>query len=117
MREIEVSEETFQKLLELKNHWSLNFRKVTNKEALQRIDAARREIYGYDSSTPVAEVEKLFSTRSKEENERDMERFAREMNRLVKSGTDLEPEYTLDEHIAMIVHVIDESEDIASPLF
>jgi len=117
MPAVDVSEETFKKLLELKNHWSLNFRKVTNREALQRMDAARRAIYGYDSSTPVEKVEELFRRRTKEENERDMERFSAEMNRLASSGLDLEPGYTMDEHLAKMLQLVSESEDISAPLF
>jgi GTP cyclohydrolase I len=117
MRQIPVAEDTFRKLIELKNHWSFQYRKVTNKEVLKILDKIKMEIYGYDSSTPSTEIERISNSKTREQLEREMERFAKAYKELLVSGYDFEPNYTLDEHIKKMIEVITESEEIQTPIY
>ncbi|MFQ5975200.1 MAG: hypothetical protein ACE5J5_02645 [Candidatus Hydrothermarchaeales archaeon] len=117
MRQIEMSEETFRKLIELKNHWTFQHRKVTNKDVINSIEKAKMDIYGYNSTTPLKDLEKIANSKTKEELQAEMERFAGFLKELLTSGYDFEPEYTIDEHIKKMIGVINEGEDILTPIF
>ena len=108
MRSISLSEETFRALVILKNNWSFQRNRVTNREVVKVLEETKRSVYGYDSTTPPKEVEALFKKRSREENERDMERFARAYRELLASGYDFEPEFTVDQCIKEMLGVINQ---------
>ena len=108
MRSISLSEETFRALVILKNNWSFQRNRVTNKDVLKALEETKRGIYGYDSTTPPKEVEEFFRKRSREENERDGERFAKAYREILASGYDFEPEFTVDQCIKEMLGVIDQ---------
>lgn len=117
MRQLEISEKTFRRLVELKNHWSFQHRKVTNKTVLDLIEKSKMDIYGYNSSTPLKDMERIANSKTKDELQIEMEKYANVIKELLKSGYDFEPEYTIDDHIKKMIYVIDESEDILTPMF
>ncbi|NOZ76466.1 MAG: hypothetical protein GXO65_02060 [Euryarchaeota archaeon] len=117
MRQIEVSEETFRRLVRLKNHWSFQYGRVTNPEVLRMLDGLKRDIFGYDSSASPEEVERISNRKSRDQLEAEMERFSRAVNELLTSGYDFDPGYTMDEHIRKMLQVLEDSEDVAVPLF
>jgi hypothetical protein len=117
MRKIEVSEETFRRLVRLKNHWSFHHRKVTNPEVLKILDGLKREIFGYGSSASPQEIERVSSQKSRDRLESEMERFSKGVADLLVSGYDFEPEYTMDEHILKMIEVLEDREDVAAPVF
>jgi len=108
MRQISVSENTFRKLIELKNHWSFQHRTVTNKDVLQELDRIKMEIYGYDSKTPVEKIEEISNKKTKEKLIEEMDAFSKAYNKLLVSGYDFEPGYTIDEHIKTMIKAIEE---------
>lgn len=108
MRGISLSEETFRALVVLKNHWSFQRNRVTNNDVLRALEELKRGIYGYDSTTPPEAVEELFKKRSRGENERDIERFAKAYRELLASGYDFEPEFTIDQCIKEMLGVINQ---------
>jgi hypothetical protein len=116
MRQVQLSEGTFRKLVELKNHWSFQHRRVTNPEVLKILDKLKKEIFGYGSSASAEEIERISKQKSRDQLETEMERFSRAVNKLLVSGYDFEPQYTFDEHIKKMIEVLEESE-VASPLF
>ncbi len=112
MRQIMVSESTFRKLIELKNHWSFQQGRVTNPEVLRILNKVKKEIFGYTDSTPPREIEEICKKKSREQLEMERERFTEAYQKLLVSGYDFEPEYTLDEHIRRMLELIDEEKEI-----
>ena len=117
MRQIEISEETFRRLIELKNHWSFQHRKVTNVDVLDLIEKAKMDIYGYNRSTSLEEMKRIANSKTKEELQDEMERYAVFLRELLTSGYDFEPGYSIEEHIRKMIEVIDEGEEILTPTF
>ncbi|MFQ6135560.1 MAG: hypothetical protein ACE5PM_00055 [Candidatus Hydrothermarchaeales archaeon] len=117
LRQIQLSEETFRELVKLKNHWSFQYRRVTNPEVLKAIDKLKKEIFGYGNSASVEELERISKQKSRDQLEAEMERFSRALNELLVSGHDFEPEYTIDAHIKNMLKVIDEGADVLTPIF
>ena len=114
-RVIELDEDTFRHLVKLKNHWSFQYRKVTNPRVREIIEKLKLEIFGYNSSTPASEIERIVAGKSREQLESEAERFAGAIEKLLISGYDFEPEYTFAEHIAKMLEVIEDSD--AAPVF
>lgn len=117
MRDIQISEETYGNLLILKNQWSLNYRKITNKEVLEKIDGLKQEVFGYSSEGTPNEIEAACKGKTRDELEEESEKFQRALRALLNSGQDFEPEYTLDMHIKKMIELIEESDEIGVPLF
>jgi len=115
MRELRISEETYQQLLALKNQWSLLYREVTNKEVVEKIDALKREVFGYGSKASPEVIERISSRKSRRELEAESERFQKALRKLICSGMDFEPEYTMEEHIRRMLSLIEE--ELGPPLF
>ncbi len=74
-------------------------------------------VFGYNSTTPVDEIERIAKTKSREQLEKENDRFAHGMRELLKADYDFEPEYTIDEHIKKMIEVIDRGDDIPAPMF
>ncbi len=108
MRQIQLSEETFRKLVKLKNHWSFQNNRVTNPKVLKVLDELKLKIFGYDSSAPPEEIERISNKKSREQLEDEMEQFSRVLNDLLVSGYDFDPGYTLDEHIKKMIETFAE---------
>lgn len=106
MRRIELSEETFRKLVELKNHWSFQHRRVTNKEVLRLLDEAKRRIFGYGNDASPEEIMEISRRKTRAELEEEAERFSKVYRELLVSGYDFEPEYTFDMHIRKMIEAI-----------
>lgn len=117
MHKIEISEETHQKLLTLKNHWSTAYRKITNKAVLEKIESLKEEIFGYDNAATAEEIQRISTSKSRSQLESESERFQNEFNKILKSGLDFEPEYAMNEHLKKMAELIDESTEIGTPLF
>ncbi len=115
MTQLELSDEAFRHLLALKNHWSLHHRRITNPEISRLIEEFKLRVFGYNSSTPAEEMERIAKSKSKAQLQQEAERFAKGLGELARSGKDFEPEYTLEQHIKKMIEVINEN-DIA-PLF
>ena len=108
MRQIQVSEETFRKLIELKNHWSFQHRKVTNPKVIKILEELKLKIFGYNSSMSDAQIEEIARKKSKAQLQEESERFSNVYRDLLVSGYDFEPEYTIDEHIKRMLDVINQ---------
>lgn len=108
MRQIQVSEETFRKLIELKNHWSFQHRKVTNPKVIKILEELKLKIFGYNSSMSDAQIEEIARKKSKAQLQEESERFSNVYRDLLASGYDFEPEYTIDEHIKKMLDVINQ---------
>jgi hypothetical protein len=117
MRQVPLSEDTFRRVVELKNHWSFQYRKVTNPQVLKILDEIKRQIFGYDSSTPIEEIEEISRKKTRDQLEEERERFSRAYKELLVSGYDFEPEYTIDEHIRKMVEVINQGEEVPVPIY
>ncbi len=117
MREIKLEEDTFRRLVRLKNFWSLEYRKVTNPRVIEFIEKIKLEIFGYNSHTPEDEVDRIVKSKSKEQLQKEAEAFSRAIEKLLVSGYDFEPEYTFDQHIKKMLEVIEEGEEIARPIY
>ncbi len=117
MGSVELSEETLRRLMALKNHWSYTYRRVTNPDVVKMIEEFKLRVFGYNSYTPVDEIEENAKSKSREQLEKENDRFANGMMELLKSGHDFEPEYTLDAHIGKMVEVIDQGDEIPPPMF
>jgi hypothetical protein len=117
MPKIEITEETHEKLLTLKNHWSLTYRKITNKVVLEKIDSLKEEIFGYGPATKPEEIQRISASKSRSQLESESGRFQIEFNKILKSGLDFEPEYTMNEHLQKMAELIDDSAEIGTPLF
>ncbi|MFQ5887244.1 MAG: hypothetical protein ACE5HY_00935 [Candidatus Hydrothermarchaeales archaeon] len=115
MREIQLSDKTFKELVKLKNHWSFQYRRVTNPDVLKLLDKHKKEIFGYDSSASMEEIEQISNQKSRDQLEDEMERFNRALNELLVSGYDFEPGYTFDEHVKKMIEAIEEN--AVSPYF
>lgn len=110
MRQVQLSEENFRKLIELKNHWSFQRRRVTNPEVLRVLDKLKRETFGYGSAASAEEIERISRQKTRDQLEAEMERFSRALNKLLVSGYDFEPEYTLDMHVKKMLDAINRGE-------
>jgi len=108
LRQIQVSEETFRKLIELKNHWSFQHRKVTNPKVIKILEELKLKIFGYNSSMSDAQIEEIARKKSKAQLQEESERFSNVYRDLLVSGYDFEPEYTIDEHIKRMLDVINQ---------
>ncbi|MEE9564727.1 MAG: hypothetical protein V3V63_03355 [Candidatus Hydrothermarchaeaceae archaeon] len=108
MRQIQVSEETFRKLIELKNHWSFQHRKITNPKVIKVLEELKLKIFGYNSSMSDAQIEEIARKKSKAQLQEESERFSNVYRDLLVSGYDFEPEYTIDEHIKKMLDVINQ---------
>ncbi len=108
MRQIQVSEETFRKLIELKNHWSFQHRKITNPKVIKVLEELKLKIFGYNSSMSDAQIEEIARKKSKAQLQEESERFSNVYRDLLVSGYDFEPEYTIDEHIKRMLDVINQ---------
>ena len=108
MRQIQVSEETFRKLIELKNHWSFQHRKITNPKVIKILEELKLKIFGYNSSMSDAQIEEIARKKSKAQLQEESERFSNVYRDLLVSGYDFEPEYTIDEHIKRMLDVINQ---------
>ncbi len=114
MREIQLSEDTFRKLVILKNHWTFHHGRVTNPEVTRRLEEAKLKIFGYNSSTPVEEMEKIANSKSRDQLEGEAEEFAEAVKTLLSSGLDFDPRYTLEDHVKKMIDVINEG-DVPPP--
>lgn len=110
-----MSEDTFRRLVRLKNHWSFHHRRVTNPEVLRILDKLKRDIFGYGSNASAEEIERISKHKPRDQLEAEMERFSKAVNELLVSGYDFEPEYTFEQHIRKMIEVIEESG--VSPIF
>ncbi len=117
MKEIQISEETYRSLLVLKNHWSFTYRKITNKEVIQRLESLKKETFGYDSTATDEEIERISCEKTRDQLERESERFQQGYRGLLGSGLDFEPKYTMDQHLKKMIELIEEGEEIGTPLF
>jgi predicted CopG family antitoxin len=108
MRQIQLSEETFRKLVKLKNHYSFQNNRVTNPKVLKVLDELKSKIFGYDSAAPPEEIERISNKKSRDQLEDEMEQFSRVLNDLLVSGYDFDPGYTLDEHIKKMIETFEE---------
>ncbi len=117
MHKIEITEETHEKLLTLKNHWSLTYRKITNKVVLEKIDSLKEEIFGYSAATKPEQIVRISASKTRSQLEAESDRFQNEFNKILKSGLDFEPEYTMNEHLKKMAELFDESTEIGMPLF
>jgi hypothetical protein len=104
-------------LLALKNHWSLNYRKVSNKSVLEKLSTLKRETFGFDSTAPVEEIERMSMKKTRDQLEKESERFQRGCGELLRLGIDFEPEYTFEQHIRKMVELIEDNEEIGAPIF
>ncbi len=107
MRQIQISEENFRRLVKLKNHWSFQHGRITNPEVMNLLDGLKKEIFGYGGSASADEIERISKQKSRDQLEAEMGRFSRALDELLVSGHDFEPGYTLDEHIKKMIDVID----------
>lgn len=112
MRQIQISEQTFRKLIELKNHWSFQHRRVTNPKVIKILEELKLKIFGYNSLMSDAQIEEITHKKSRNQLEEESERFSNVYRDLLVSGYDFEPEYTIDEHIRKMLEVIDQGGDI-----
>jgi hypothetical protein len=117
MREIKVSKETYKKLIMIKNHWSFKYRKITNKKVLEILESLKKDIFGYDSTANLEKINEISMSKTRNQLEEESDRFQRELMKLLESGIDFEPEYTLDSHISKIIELIENNEEIGSPIF
>jgi hypothetical protein len=117
MHKIEITEETHEKLLTLKNHWSGSYREITNKAVLKKIESLKEEIFGYKRAATAEEIHRISTSKTRSQLEAESERFQNEFNRILKSGLDFEPEYTMNEHLKKMAELIDESAEIGTPMF
>lgn len=117
MKEITISEETYRQLLALKNYWSFSYRNVTNQEIIDKLEACKKEIFGYESEPTLEEIESASKGKTRKKLEEESERFQRALKILLESEVDVEPEYTMDEHLRKMRELIDNSEDVGTPLF
>jgi hypothetical protein len=117
MSRINVSEENYSKLLMIKNNWSFKYRKITNKKVLAKIDSLKKEIFGYDSTANLNEINEISVRKTRNQLEKESNLFQCEFNKLLESGLDFEPEYTLDSHISKIIELIENNDEIGSPIF
>lgn len=108
MRQIQLSEDTFRKLVKLKNHWSFQNNRVTNPKVLKVLDELKGKIFGYDSTASAEEIERISNAKSRDQLEDEMEQFSRVLNDLLVSGYDFDPGYTLDEHIRKMIETVEE---------
>jgi predicted CopG family antitoxin len=108
MRQIQLSEETFRKLVKLKNHWSFQNNRVTNPKVLKVLDELKSKIFGYDSSASAEEIERISNQKTRDQLEDEMERFSRVLDDLLVSGYDFDPSYTFDEHIQKMIESLEE---------
>jgi len=108
MRQIQLSEETFRKLVKLKNHYSFQNNRVTNPKVLKVLDELKSKIFGYASSAPPEEIERISNKKSRDQLEDEMEQFQRVLNDLLVSGYDFDPRYTIDEHIKKLMETFEE---------
>jgi predicted CopG family antitoxin len=112
MRQINISEENFRKLIELKNHWSFQHRRVTNPKVIQVLEELKLKIFGYNSSMSDAQIDEIARKKTKEQLLEEAERFSNVYKDLLVSGYDFEPEYTIDEHIRKMLEIVDQGGDI-----
>ncbi|GBE55868.1 MAG TPA: hypothetical protein ENH13_01025 [Euryarchaeota archaeon] len=117
MPTIEITKETHQKLLALKNHWTITYRQITNQRALDKIEKLKEEIFGYTSTATAEEIQQISNTKTRSQLETESEKFQRELQKIARSGIDLEAEYTMNEHLKKMAEVIDENTEIGTPLF
>jgi hypothetical protein len=103
--------------MELKNHWSYTYRRVTNPEVVKMIEEFKLRVFGYNSYSSLEDIERIAKSKSRDQLEKENERFANGMRELLKSGHDFEPEYTLDKHIQKMIEVIEQGEEIPPPTF
>ena len=108
MRQVQVSEDTFRKLVRLKNHWSFQNNHITNPKVLKVLDELKSKIFGYDSTASAREIERISTKKSRDQLEDEMERFTRVLDDLLVSGYDFDPGYTLDEHVRRMIDTIEE---------
>jgi hypothetical protein len=108
MRSVQVSEDTFRKLVKLKNHWSFQNNRITNPQVLKVLDELKGKIFGYDSNAPAEEIERISNKKSRDQLEDEMEQFSRVLDDLLVSGYDFDPGYTLDEHIRKMIDEVEE---------
>lgn len=107
MKQLSVPEELYKKLLTLKNHYTFTSRKITNSEALAKLEEAKKRIFGYNNKSPKEEIEKIIKTKTRAELEEESEKFAKFYKELISSGIDFEPEYRIEEHLKKIIEMIE----------
>ena len=117
MPTIEITKETQQKLLTLKNHWTIIYRQITNQKALEKIETIKKEIFGYNSNTPPEEIRQVSNQKSRSQLETESGKFQKELQKIITSEIDLEPNYTINEHLKKMAELIDENTEIGTPLF
>jgi len=108
LRQIQISEENFRKLIELKNHWSFQHRRVTNPKVIKILEELKLKIFGYNSSMSDAQIEEIARKKNKAQLQEESERFSNVYRDLLRSGYDFEPEYTIDKHIKKMLDVINQ---------
>ena len=112
MPTIEITKETHQKLMNLKNHWTITYRHITNQTALEQIEKLKEEIFGYTSTTPPEQIRQISNQKNRSQIEAESEKFQRELQKIARSGIDLEPGYTMNQHLKKMAELIDESTEI-----
>ena len=117
MPTIEITKETLQTLLNLKNHWTVTYRQITNQTALDQIETIKEEIFGYKRTAIAEEILQISNLKSRTQLEFESEKFQKEIQKLITSGLDLEAEYTMNEHLKKMAELIDESAEIGTPIF
>jgi hypothetical protein len=117
MPTIEITKETHQKLMNLKNHWTITYRQITNQTALEQIEELKEGIFGCKSTATAEEIQQASNLKSRSRLEGESERFQKELQKIVSSGIDLEAGYTMNEHLKKMAELIDENTEIGAPLF
>ncbi|MEE8401835.1 MAG: hypothetical protein V3R86_06750 [Candidatus Hydrothermarchaeaceae archaeon] len=108
MREIQLSEENFRRLIKHKNHWSFQNGQVTNPKVQKVLGELKSKVFGYGAAASNEEIERISHQKSRDQLEDEMERFSRVLDGLLVSGYDFDPSYTIDDHIKKMIESIDE---------
>jgi len=111
MKQLSISDELYNKILALKNHCSATCRKITNKQVVEKIEEAKKQIFGYGSKTPKEEIEKIAKTKTRDELEQENEKFAEFYKKLIAAGIDFEPEYKIEEHLKRMIETAENPEE------
>jgi predicted CopG family antitoxin len=117
MPQIDVSDEVHRRLMALKNHWSFSYRNITNPAVIEKLNSLKKEIFGYDSTSAPEEIKRKTIGKTRDQLESESRRFQESYKNLLESGFDFEPEYKIDEHLKKMISLIEDSEDVGTPIF
>ncbi len=117
MPTIEITKETQQKLMNLKNHWTTTYRQITNQTALDQIETIKEKTFGYKRTATAEEIQQISNKKTRRQLEFESEKFQKEIQKLIRAGIDLEAEYTMNEHLKKMAELMDESTEIGTPMF